>query len=177
MRWQNITFNNLQGFAVHIFNIQSFLTLKIAIIWWQLTIFFPLSFFLHFLQALQRTLSKKVYYFAFITSFFLRTAGIDNLPQRYFKRCFFCKAFLLVKFKQQFSVSFCGQDFLHNTRSLRWSKFVQAVGWWITWFILILEESNYFHSNWSKIVIFSENSCHFFNLLSFGNNYFLLSFR
>ena len=33
------------------------------------------------------------------------------------------------------------------------------------------------YSKWSKVVIFSENSCHFLNLLYFGNSYFLPSLR
>ena len=36
---------------------------------------------------------------------------------------------------------------------------------------------NHFHSNRSKIVILSENSCHFVNLLRFDNSYYLLSLR
>ena len=36
---------------------------------------------------------------------------------------------------------------------------------------------NHFYSNRSKIVILSENSWHFVNLLRFDNNYFLLSLR
>ena len=63
-----------------------------------------------------------------------------------------------------------------------------AVGWWITWLILCLEQDNlrqclaysqndnYFHSKWSKVVILSETS-HFVNLLSFDSRYFLLSFK
>ena len=75
---------------------------------------------------------------------------------------------------------------IHNCCLWR-STSVQVVRCWITWFISSWEESNccqtlansqnnnYFHPKWSKVVILSENSCPFFNLLSFGNSYLFSS--